>query len=232
MAQLNTEANYRELFYRLVGTTSSDGALTDNGESASEVADLCITHGLRAAQVFLLGCGMSWRWIKRSSAITWSGTDAADGGQYVALPSDLLRLKGDGSYSPIVEADGEQWGTLIDADKSHWTGDFVYLKNDRLYKTRDASAPTTAYIEYHFQHPDFTSGVTLDFPTDLAGLAVAYGAQFGSLEGWLPGDVQLEAKLDKSVALWERRAKAASRRDRAPRRMSAPQKTGNNTWWR
>lgn len=231
MALLSTEANYRASFYRLCGTVSTDAALVENGESINEVCDLCLTHGLRAAQVFLLGAGMSWRWVKRSSAITWLGTEAADGGQYVALPSDLLRLKGahEGN-SPIVEADGEQWGVLVDADKGHWSGDYVYLQNDRLYKTRDASAPTTAYIEYHFQHPEFTVGVTLDFPTDLAGLAVAYGAEFGAADGWLPGGQEMEAKIDRNVGLWEKKARAASRRDRGSRRMTAPQRDGN--WWR
>jgi len=75
--ELDTVAKIRHAVYRLLGTTTDDTALIEQGEAADEVVDLGLTRGIRTAQRWMLDAGhVGWR--KRSSAITWSGTDAAD----------------------------------------------------------------------------------------------------------------------------------------------------------
>jgi hypothetical protein len=227
MADLTALADYRNAFYRKVGTVSSDDALVENGETAGAVADLCLTHGFRTAQRFLISHGQAWRWVKRSTAITWSGTEAADGGRYSALPSDFLMLAHRGkseATSAIREANGEGWGYEIDFEHSHERGNFYYLKNERLYITRGANPPATVYLEYVFQHPAFADAVTVDFPLEIRELVIAYAAQHGASDSWYPrADTNAIAQ---SVNFWEKQGALFAKRSRNPRKQTAPKTAG------
>jgi hypothetical protein len=225
---LDTVAEYRAAWYRLVGTTSADAALAENSETTNAVCDLHLTHGIREAQQFLVSHGMSWRWKKRSSAITsWSGTDAADGGRYTSLPTDFLRLDATDSRSALVEADGTPWGTYVTLEYGQrQRGNLYYLKNGQLWLSKGAAPPASVYIDYVFAHPEFTGAVTLDFPVDAAGLAIAYAAEDALGSAWFP-HAQNEARIIRNVEKWQRQASRVARRDRNPRRFRGPRVVGN-----
>lgn len=223
--ELDSIAKHKSAFYRLVGTTSDDDSLVENGETEDDVFYLFITRGYRSAQRYLIDfCGMSNRWRTRSSAISWSGSESTDGGQYTALPSDLLRLAGDMKRSPLVEADGTKWGQLIGEEDSLVRGNYFYLKNDQLWKTRGASPPSTIYLEYHHHHAVITSATsTFDLPAEARHLAVAFAANDAMTDNWFPGK-------DRSVvreALVNAKYEAKQlRRTREPLQMKAPRQSG------
>src|SRR3990167_5281846 len=104
---MDSVAAIRRAFYRLVGSTEDDSFLEEQGEAANEVAYTYLTIGSREAQLWMLKVGYV-DWAKRSSALTFSGSDAADGGRYVALPTDFLRTRGDRRNSPLRDADGDR----------------------------------------------------------------------------------------------------------------------------
>jgi hypothetical protein len=237
VSDLDTVAEHKAAWYRLIGTTSADGALAENSESADDVAYLFLTRGYRAAQAWLISEGMGERWRKRSSAITsWSGTDAADGGRYKEITSaggiatDFLRpdsMRADGASpgrSALVEADGDPWGCEVEADQDYVKGDYYYLSADRLWLARTANVPSTVYFRYYYAHPAITSGTTsFDMPVALRWLSVAEAADAAANEGWLPGGTEQLSKIDR--ALGKARADArAQRRTRSPRRFKPPAK--------
>jgi len=227
MATLATVADLVQAWYRLVGTVSSDAALTENAESADEVAYLCLTHGAWQAQRYLCDRGLSDRWFVRSAALSWSGTDAADGGRYTSLPSDFLMLYGDEDRSSLVDEDFDPWGREIDAEQAHRHGaGYFYLRNERLWLTIGSDPPTTLYLEYVGRHAEITAVASLDFPTDARALIVAYAAEHGMHESWLPGGVELEAKILGAVRHAETVAAGVARRSRKPRKRQAPKTIG------
>lgn len=236
MAYLSSAADCLKAFYRLVGTVSSDDALVENSESVDQVAYTCLTHGFEAAQRFMIACGMSERWRTRGTAITaWSGADSTDGGRYKALSSvisagkEFLRLSGkkyDANQSSLMTADGERWGVEIDADKDAVTGDYYYLKNEELWLCRNAAPPATLYADYQFRHPEFTSSVTINFPSEARGLGIGYAAQHANAEAWFPLSVEAVAKIGQNVKFWEQQARIVARRSRGQRTQSAPRVVG------
>jgi hypothetical protein len=235
MSRLSTEAEVRAAFYRLVGTTSTDDTLSENAEAANLVADMCLTHGFERAQMFMIGCGMTERWRARSSAITsWSGADSTDGGRYKALSditTDFLRFSGkkmDPRYSSLMAANGDRWGVEIDADYDVLTGNVFYLKNEQLWIGVGSVPYTTLYLDYQFRHPEFTTGVTINFPGGAIGLCVAYAALHGSTENWYPRSDN--SKIAENVDYWEKQARMVARRSRGQRKQSAPKTVGTRFW--
>jgi hypothetical protein len=211
-----SRAVFLAAFYRLVGTVSTNDSLAENSEAADEVADLCLTNGIRRAQRFMLD-STYYGWVKRSAAITWSGTDATTGGRYVAVASDFLKLAGDEHRSSIVEANGDGY----------------YIKEvegeERIYLLRTANPPSTAYYEYHHQHEEFSSELVaadIKFPADARGLVVAYAAEHGKAERWFPRASDKE--IEKAVNTWESIARGVARRSRTPRKMKTRPKVGNH----
>lgn len=228
MATLDSLTALRNAWHRLTGTTSDDDALTENGEGATDVVDLCLTHGFWAAQRHLIANGMANRWRKRSAALSFSGSDTADGGRYTDLPDDFLRLSGDETRSSIVRANGDRWGTLITGENDSRRGSYYYLKNDQLWLARGADVPTTAYLDYQYRHPEITTGVALDFPLEVRMLGVAYGAEVGMAEGWFPYDESGQAKITRAVTYWESQGRKTARESREPRRTKAGKVIGTH----
>jgi hypothetical protein len=224
MANLNNAAACLKAFYRLVGTVSGDQGLRENGESADEVAYLSLNHGVEAAQRFMIANGMTERWLIRSSALSWSGSDAT-GGRWSALPADFLRFgKTDRADSSLMEEDGRRWGAEVTADQNQILGNHYYLRNDRLWLTKGASPPTL-YLEYMYRHPEFTSSVTLDFPIEARALIIALAANHAMSEGWFPG--LNESRIARNVEFWRGQARTVARRSRQPRKMTPPKVTGS-----
>lgn len=224
MATLATAADCLRAFYRLVSTTTGDAALVENGEAANDVAYLCLNHGVESAQRFMIANGMSERWRKRSSVITWSGSDAADGGRYTALPSDFLRLATGDRVSSLTQANGERWGQEITADQDTATGNAYYLKNDQVWLAKGAAPVAGLYLEYQYKHPEFTSAVTLDFPPAARPLLVAFAGWHAIAEGWYPA--ANDERISRNLTFWKQQARMVARRSRQPRKMTAPRVIG------
>ena len=233
MATLASIAGFRSALYRLLGTSATDQALIEHDNDTLENVYLALTHGCWAAQRYMISAGMAGRWRKRSTAITsWSGSDAADGGRYTALPTDFLRLVGNRSgRSALRQASGETWGTEVEETEDTLRGAVYYLKNDQLWLGRGASPPGTIYIDYHFRHPEFTSAIaSFDFPLDARGLIVAEAAGFLVNESWVPGGPEMDRKVEKNLAKWRTTARDIARRSREPRRMRSDV-TNNGPHW-
>jgi hypothetical protein len=222
--ELTTVAQLQNAFYRLTGSAAGDGALTENGEATSEVVNTFLTLGIREAQRWLLHMGYG-AWRKRSAALTWSGTDAADGGRYSALPSDFLRAYGNDRMSALREANGDSWGVPVDNELAQ--GDGYYFRGDVLWLTRSANPPTPVYLEYHYTHPLITSGVTLDFPVDARSLIVAEAADVAMTENWLPGGAELIQKIELARTRARERARDIARAGKGPRTLRKPARLGN-----
>jgi hypothetical protein len=228
--ELTTAAQHLAAFYRLGGVTSDDDALTEQGEATDEVGYLYLTRGCRAAQRWMLSKGYSG-WRKRSSALTWSGSDSTDGGRYSDIPADFLRLYGDRRRrSALVEADGKQWGVEVDPTEDDRTGNGYYLKNDQLWLLRGAGPPSTVYLDYHYKHPKWTAALAdadIDFPLDARWLIPAEAAEAAKEESWLPGGPEMEFKIERALAKAQREALGIARQSKAPREWKRPLRHGN-----
>lgn len=223
---LTTVEKIRWAFYRLVGSLEDDDALIEQGEAVNEVAYQFLSRGCRSAQLSMLKYGYGG-WRKRSAALTWSGSDDADGGRYVALPADFLRLYGNEKMSALVEANGRQWGTQTDPDNAYMLGNFYYLLGETLWITRQASPPTTLYALYHFAHPEWSDTVTIDFPIRCRPLIVAEAASVAKQENWLTGGPELESKIDRALMQARGEAQEYSRGTKQPRKVAKPLRYGN-----
>jgi hypothetical protein len=232
VSAIDTIAELRQGFYRACGSVSDDDALVEQGEAVNDVAYIYLTRGIRAAQRFLIKKRMGHRWQKRSAAITWSGTEAADGGKYVALStlaSDFLRLNqkrlGGQSlpYGAIVEADGEPWGYEIDADESLRRGNFYYLKADKVWTTRGASPPTTAYLDYFYRHPALSAATaSFDFPEDAMHLALWEAVDSARAESWFPLSTEGAVMIDQALKKARDEATEIGRQSRSTQKWKRP----------
>lgn len=225
MSDLDTVAKVRHAWYRLVGSVPADSALTELGESEDDVAYLYLTSGCRDAQQYMLHNGYNG-WRQRSSALSWSGTDATTGGKYSDLPTDFLRADGNRDRSALVQANGDRWGTQIDAEDDNAKGNYFYFLGDEIWLARTASPPTTLYLKYNYQHPVWTSGVTIDFPANVRSLIVAYAANSAKEENWFIGDHTMEAKVREAVLLAEKKVRMFVRQTKQSRQWRRPQRLG------
>lgn len=225
MAELSTVAAIIAQFYRLVGTESDDAELTAHGESADQVAYECLTEGTRMAQLVMLGMGWNG-WRKLSSALSFS--TATDDTQYADVPSDFLRAYGSDrpGYSALVKPNGDRWGTELDDEDQFVKGDGYYLKDDegteRIFLTRLASPPNGLLLDYHYEHPVWTSSVTIDFPLRMRGIIAPAAAVVGMDQNWLPGGRDLEFKIQRAYERAEERVRNYVRATKSPRRMRKP----------
>lgn len=224
--ELDTVAKVVAAFYRLTGTRSDDDALVEQGESVGDVAYTSLTLGCREAQRWMLKCG-SGEWRKRSAALSFSGTDAADGGRYATLPSDFLRAWGSGNESALVEADGDSWGREVTSRDTQLKGDGYYIMGSTLWLTRSAAPPSTLYLLYHYVHPAWSASVTIDFPMDARSLIVAEAAQAAMAENWLPGGPEMERKIEVAVMRARERVRDICRPTKSPRTLRRAYRAGN-----
>ena len=224
--ELDSVDKHIEAFYRLVGTTSEDSALTEQGEATNEVAYLYLTRGCRKAQRWMINVGYDG-WRKRSSALSWSGTDAADGGRYTDLPDDFLRAYGNERKSALCEAGGDGWGQEIDPEQEHLRGNFYYVNGPQLWITRNASPPSTLYLKYHYTHPKWESSTTIEFPMDARSLIVAQAANAAKEENWLPGGPEMKAGIVSALAMAREEARDIVRPTKKPRQMRKAPRCGN-----
>lgn len=225
MATTGELATYAELsraFYRLTGVVVADDSLVEQGEAQTDICSLALTRGFRACQRWLLANGLKERWRKRHTAwTTWSGTEAADGGRYNSLPTDLLRIDGNQTdRSALVQADGTEWGQEVSPDQDGLRGSFYYLKNDQLWLARGAAPPSPVYLRYYNAHAAITSATSsFDMPMDARWLCVAEAAESAVGDEWVPGGDEVRARVAGALERGRDEARSIIPRTREPRRM-------------
>ncbi len=225
--ELDTVALILEAWYRLVGSETGDMDLEEQGEDADEVGYINLTRGCRRAQRWMIRMGYGG-WRKRSSALAWSGADGTDGGRYVTtMPTDFLRAYGNMRRSALVEAGGDRWGTEILEDHDHLKGDHYYLKGGVLWLTRTARIPTTVYLDYHYLHPKWESGVSIDFPIEARHLIVAEAAKSASQDNWFPGGKEMRDNIDDALRDARTEARYIARPTKQIRQFRRPLRIAN-----
>lgn len=226
--ELDTIAKHRNAFYRLCGTESDDPELVLHGEGATEVVDLYLTDGCRNAQRWMLDMGYGG-WRKRSSALSWTGTDATTGGRYSSLPSDFLRAYGNERESCLHKANGDPWGTQISPEEDRLKGNLFYFRGEELWIGRLASPPTTLYLEYHYTHPgwDDLDNDDIDFPKRARRLIIAEAANIAKEENWIVGGPEMELKIERALRRAQSEARGYSRLTKQPRQFRRVRRAGN-----
>lgn len=222
-------ATHRYALFRLLDIEEGDPNLEEHGEGTNDVAYLYLTRGCRAAQRFMLKSGYQG-WQKRSSALTWTGSDATTGGQQCSnFPADFLRAYGAvDRVSALEEANGDRWGVEVHTeDALRYTGDVYFFRGEELWVGRQATPPATLYLRYHYKHPAWSDSVTIDFPLEARALIVAEAADRMKTESWLSGDVEMERKIREALLVARGDAMDVARPTKAPRRLRRRPRFGN-----
>lgn len=237
---LTDRASLLREFYRITGTSASDRAATAHDSGTLEGIYNLLQHGVWDAQLYLIQIGEAARWLTTtSSAFTWSGTDAANGGRYTDLPSDFLRAAGTKRRSCLREPDGTSWGNLIDfEDRFRYFGDTYWFQEGQLWIGRDASPPTDLVMDYHERHatlvdtdagPPAVDG-TVDFPIEHRPLIPAFAAERAVYQAWFPLDEAGKASVLANLKTLKHKARIQARRTQQPRELRPPRTVGR--WWR
>lgn len=236
---LDSRAALLRQFYHHLGTSASDGALTEHDSETLEQALRHLQFGLWNAQAHLIDCGKGDRWRTVSNALaTWSGAESTDGGRYVTLAdggyfSRFLRLAGDDRSSALREPDGTQWGTEVsERDRFKVRGNYYYLLgDDQLWLARGAAPSPTLVADYYQRHAVLEEATTIDFPVELTPLIALEAADLALSDNWPGVDDTQRAYIAKGLANWRQRA-GKSRRSRTPKRMRARETYGTHFWRR
>ena len=227
MSDLDTVAKVVNAFYRLTGEESGDQEMEYRGEDTDEVAYAFLTRGCRTAQRWMLKMGYGG-WRKRSDAITWSGSDSADGGRYSDVPDDFLRAYGNKKRSALTNAGGDRWGTEIDPWDDDLKGDLYYIRGEELWIARAAAPPTTLYLDFHYRHPEWEAILDpIDFPLEARSLIPAKAAVAAMDDNWLPGGPELEQKITRAEMRAENEARDIVRATKSPRAFRQPARVAN-----
>lgn len=217
-------------FFRLIGTVSAGQELVEQGEDPDDIAYLNITRGCRKAQRWMIQNGFGG-WRKRSATVlSFTGTDAADGGVMTDTPADFLRAYGDQRRSALTRANGDRWGELITEQEDHKKGDLYYFRGHELWLGRTASPPTNLFLDYHYKHPAWDENLQdadIDFPMEARYLIVAMAAETAMDDNWLPGGRELEGKIDRAVKKAQNEARHIARPTKQPRQFQKVIRFGN-----
>lgn len=235
---LTTRDSLVRAFYRLTGTSATNPALIEHdGANTLEAVYQFLQYGLWDAQAFLMDAGLVNRWVTTSSALTpFLGAEADDGGRYIALPADFLKLAGDDYESALRYPNGTKWGHLIDFEDRHrHRGNCYWLQGDganlwRLWIARGASPPSTMVCDYHHRLATLADATTVDFPTEHRALPVAFAADRAMTDAWLPGDQEMQAKIAKNLIGQKREAQRRVRLHLGPKKMRIRRSGATHHW--
>lgn len=224
---LSTIDEFRNAFYRTVGSRPQDYALTELGEDENDVADHFLTEGVWSAQRWLLAQGYAG-WRSLSSPLVWvmesNGEHAAD------LPADFLRAWGTERISALRKPDGGPWGRQVEpreADAA--SGDCYYIPNEvEVRAVRRSNPPDGLRIDYHYRHQEFGDAMVIEFPEIARSLVVAEAADAAKYESWLQGDRPMEAKIEGNLMSQRKKAVDALRLTKSPRKLHNPVRYGNH----
>lgn len=223
---LATIGEFRNAFYRLVGSRPDDYALMELGESEDDVADHYLTEGVWSAQRWLLGTGYAG-WRSLSSPLVW--VMEANGEQTADLPSDFLRAWGSDHTSALRRSNGDAWGRQIEPrEADHASGDCYYIPNETEVRVvRRANPPSGLVIDYHYRHPVFDDVVQIEFPEVARSLIVAEAGYAAMYESWLQGERPMEQKIEANLRSVRQKATDALRLTKSPRKLHNPVRYGN-----
>lgn len=218
---LTNRAQLRAAMFRLLGSESTDEALTEHGEEVNEVANGAVQNGIWLAQKELIGLGFR-EWP--TTAVLDFGAVAADGTRSAALPDDFLRLAGDERNSALLDSQGRPWGGLIDARLKRRAGSSAYwIEGGSLHLGRLSVPPTGAYIEYHYRHPvlesDDAATDPLDFPLDWRPLIPPFAATVLITEAWSKFGADQEVRVARALDLWVEKASRWVRKTQEPQKL-------------
>jgi hypothetical protein len=234
---LDSRAALLRQFYHHLGTSASDGALTEHDSESGEQALRLLQFGLWNAQAHLIDAGKGDRWRTTSSALaSWSGADATDGGRYVSLADGgsftrFLRFAGDEENSALREPDGTPWGKEVtERERFRVRGNYWYtLGDDQLWVARGANPSATLVADYYQRHALLEEATPIDFPVELAPLIPLEAADLALADNWPGVDETQRAEIRNGLKNWRARA-GKSRRTRTPPRMRARRTTGTHFW--
>lgn len=231
MSILTDRASLARAFFRLTGTSSDNPALTEHDADTLETVYQFLQYGAWDAQAWLIDCGLADRWVSVSSALSWSGADSTDGGRYCSLPSDFLRAIGDDYRSCLREANGNRWGSQCDFRDRWGAGPNRYwFQDEQVWITYGSSPPSPLYLDYHEKLATLADATTVDFPSEHRPLIVAYGADRAMSDAWLPGDLEMQAKITSNLAKLKKEAWRRIRRTSGPRKLKMAQQINSTHW--
>lgn len=228
--KLSNRVELVHAFYRLTGLSGSDGRWVAHQTAASDTLYTWLYQAMREAQAWYLNNVDPARWKKATtSEFSWSGTEAANGGRYMALPSDFLRLFGDQENSALRYPSGERWGHLIDPnDRVRW-GDYYWIENDNLWICRGASPPATLVMDYSYAIPQLTDDTTApDFPEIDRDLIAAEMAAIAADHPSFPGSEDLRRRIYQHRESLQKQVYIRGRRSREPRKIKAGRVIGSH----
>lgn len=234
---LTDRASLARAFFRLTATSSTNPALIEHdGALTLEAVYQFLQYGAWDAQEWLMDCGLLNRWVTTSSTLSFSGSDATDGGKYVALPGDFLRLAGDEYDSALRSPNGTRWGQLIDfKDRRTVSRNCYWLQSTtsnvwRLWVTPGSSPPSDLVADYHHMLATLADSTTVEFPSKDRALIVAFAADRAMSDAWLPGDAEMQAKIAANLMKQKREAERRVRQSHGPKRRRMHRSGGTHYW--
>jgi hypothetical protein len=231
MSVLTDRVSLANAFYRLTGTSANNPGLVEHDSTTLETLYQFLQYGAWDAQAWLIDGGLADRWVTSYTLTSWTGSDSSDGGRYQSLPSDFLRLAGDDYRSAIRNAaTGLTWGTQVNfADRWNHSGNIYWLQDENLWIGRRANTTGAVTLDYHHKLATLADGTTVDFPEEHRSLIVAYAADRAMTDSWLPGDMEMQAKITANLKKLQREAYRRIRRSSAPRKMRTT-RSGATHW--
>lgn len=235
MSVLTDRASLARAFYRLTATSATNPALIEHDSSSLETLYQYLQYGAWDAQEYMIDAGLGATWVTTSSTLTFSGADST-GGKYVALPSDFLRLAGDDEASALRQPGGTRWGLLIPFEERRRAyGNKYWLQGDganlwRIWLARGASPPSDLVCDYHHRLATLADSTAVDFPTQHRALIVAFAADRAQTDSWLPGDMEMQAKIASNLVKLKKEVMRRARVTDGPKRMKI-YRSGSTHWW-
>jgi hypothetical protein len=228
---LTDRASLVRAFFRLVASSSDNPAMTEHDSDTLEAVYQFLQYGAWDAQAWLLDCGLADRWVSVSSALTWSGSDSADGGRYAALPADFLRAIGDDNRSCLRVPGSDVWGSQVDF-RDRWTGgsNRYWFQDEYLWISKGSAPLSGLCLDYHEQLATLEDSTTVDFPSAHRALIVAYAADRAATDAWLPGDLEMQAKILSNLTKLKKESYRRVRRTSGPRKLKMGQQINSTHW--
>ncbi|MCK5316325.1 MAG: hypothetical protein KAJ55_00345 [Anaerolineales bacterium] len=216
-------------FYRLTGLSASDTGFSSNETSAKDTLYTWLYQAMREAQSWYLSSVDPTYWYTVSPTISWSSAPQTDGGYSASLPADFLRLFGDQDNSALRRPNGLRWGRLIDAHQRNRRGDYYYVIEKTLWRTRGSTPFSDLVADYNNEIAQLTDDTTApDFPDVDRVVIPAWMAVLAADHPSFPGSTELRQRLGSNLEREKRQIYVRGRRTREPRKLRHAQTLGSH----
>lgn len=216
--------------YGLLNISSDDDAFTEFADTAAEQIEDLVQYAVWAAQEWIINHAQPNWWIKQTGSLSWTGSDASNGGRYSALPSDFLKLYGEDDRSALRQPNGNRWGRQIDPEsRFDARGRYFYVLDDALWITRGADPPSNLIAEYNYRYAQISASALdmSDFPVRWRPLIVAEAGVIARDYSWYPGTPENDAKMERNRKEWRDRIAVNARTSRQPRKIRSKPVAGH-----